>query len=337
MGTNRWSDDHYVARATHRAATSTPTFAYTDDVVKGKTKAEVHEKLDPKSKIRESCDSDTNPNSRAVAVMLDVTGSMADVPIIMQKSLPKLMGLLLQKSYLECPHILVGAIGDASVINGTQCDKAPLQVGQFESGIEIENDLTNLYLERGGGGQQTESYELAMYFLARHTKMDCFTKRNQKGYLFIIGDEQPYNSVNKDEVKKIIGDDLQANIPVEEILAELQEKFEVFFVLPNLTSYYNDAKINKRWNELLGQKVLKLDDPAGITELIATTIGVYEGKIDHTDIESDLTDIGTPTLIAGSVSRALAVTSGGKISKKKATGTDIAVAESGAGSGIATL
>ena len=38
----------------------------------------------------------------------------------------------------------------------------------------------------------TESYELAMYFMARHTALDCHEKRGKRGYLFIIGDEMAY-------------------------------------------------------------------------------------------------------------------------------------------------
>ena len=106
------------------------------------------------------------------------------------------MGLLLRKGYLAHPQILIGGIGDAT------CDRAPLQVGQFESGIEIDEDLAKLWLEGGGGGQQTESYELAMYFMARHTSIDCLEKRGQRGYLFLIGDEMPYPKVKRKEVAR---------------------------------------------------------------------------------------------------------------------------------------
>ena len=74
------------------------------------------------------------------SVLMDVTGSMRQVPVILQANLPRLMGLLIRKGYLEHPQILIGAIGDAT------CDTAPLQLGQFESGIEIEEDLGKLFL-----------------------------------------------------------------------------------------------------------------------------------------------------------------------------------------------
>lgn len=332
MGSTRWSDDHYSARVSHRAATGTPTFKYDDDVKRGVVDTKVHDTLNPKGVTnRESCDSDTHPKSRAVGVLFDVTGSMSTVPKIIQKNLPQLMGLLLRKGYLDSPHILIGAIGDAT------CDKVPLQVGQFEAGIEIENDLTNLFLEGGGGGHITESYELAMYFMARHTKIDCFDKRSEKGYLFIIGDEIPYPKIKREEVERITGDTLQADIPVEEIVSELEKRYEVYYILPNMTSNYGRPEVFNRWKELLGQKALKLEDPAGVSELIASTIGLCEGKIDMEDIEGDLADAGSSKAIAKAVSSALVKVEGTRAVTKRAKGTDIAVPESGASSGVATL
>lgn len=35
-------------------------------------------------------------------------------------------------------------------------------------------------------GREKESYELAAYFLARHTATDAWEKRGQRGYVFII-------------------------------------------------------------------------------------------------------------------------------------------------------
>src|SRR6185369_14338805 len=125
-----------------------------------------------------------------------VTGSKGSVPRSLQAKLPQLLGLLLRKAYVRHPQILFGAIGDAT------CDRAPLQVGQFESDNRLDDDLSRILLEGGGGGQQTESYELAMYFMARHTTIDCFDKRGKRGYLFIIGDEMAYGQVKGGEVHK---------------------------------------------------------------------------------------------------------------------------------------
>jgi hypothetical protein len=293
MGTTRWSDNHYRDRARLRARTGKDAFEYDHAIRIGAADRAVHPKMNPRGvKVRESRDSEAHPESHAVAVLFDVTGSMQGVPRVLQAHLPKLMGLLIRKGYLDHPQILIGAIGDAT------CDAAPLQVGQFESGIEIEEDLGKLYLEGGGGGHITESYELALYFMARHTAMDCYEKRGQRGYLFVIGDEIPYANVKRKEVGAIIGDGLQAGIPVEEVIAELQRTYDVYYVLPKMTSNWNNPEVHRRWVELLGQNALRLEEPAAICELIASTIGVAEGKVDLEHLTDDLREAGSSAAVA---------------------------------------
>jgi hypothetical protein len=308
MGGTAWSDAYYSSRAAHLRATGRSAFGYDEDIRAGKAAARVHEKMDPKeikNGCRESRDSDVHPMSNAVAVLFDVTGSMHAVPRMLQKNLCTLMGLCLRKGYLEDPAILVGAIGDAT------CDRAPLQVGQFESGNEIEGDLNRLFLEGGGGGQQTESYELAFYFLARKAAMDCLDKRGKKGYAFLIGDEMPYPRVKRREVKRVFGDRLQADIPLRDIVEEAKQKFEIYFILPNLTSYYDDPRVFECWRSLLGQNAMKLEDPIGISELIASTIGLAEDSVVLSDLAIDLHAAGTDMAVAKSVATTLATVPAG--------------------------
>jgi hypothetical protein len=301
MGGTRWSDEHYHDRKKHRMATGRDAFEHDHAARQGEVAYQVHAKMNPYGvQIRESRDSDAHPESRAVAVLFDVTGSMQRVPRILQENLPRLMGLLLRKGYLDHPQIMIGAIGDAT------CDRAPLQIGQFESGIEIEEDLGRLLLEGGGGAHITESYELAMYFLARHTALDSLQKRGQRGYLFILGDEIPYPRVKRGEVARAIGDKLQADIPIEDLLAELQKSFDVYFVLPKMTHHWNNEAVRGRWTELLGQNVLRLEEPAGVCELIASTIGIAEGKVELEQLADDLDEAGATASVTAAVRKALA-------------------------------
>jgi len=275
-------------------------FTHDADIKAGRSENKVHEKLDPARAntggklVRESVDSPTHPLSRAVAVLFDVTGSMHAVPNRFKDKLNTLMALLVKKGYIEHPHVMFGAIGDAT------CDKVPLQVGQFEGGNEMDEALSLIVLEGGGGGQQTESYELAMYFMSRHAEMDCFNKRSQKGYLFISGDELPYPAVKASEVKRIIGETIQSDIPTEKILEELRDKFEVFWIVPEEGSYINDPHVMEPLRKMFGQNLLILKDAKDVCELIAATIGVAEGYDIH-EVATALKDIGAD---ADSVSRA---------------------------------
>ncbi len=318
MGSSSYSSYVYSARLDDNKAKGVDYFAHDADIHAGKVAASVHEKLDPSKpnaagkKVRESFNSPEHPNSKAVAVLFDVTGSMSDVPRTFVQKLDKLMGFVVKKGYLADPHILFGAVGDAT------CDRVPLQVGQFEAGNEMDEVLSLIYLEGGGGGQQTESYELAMYYMARHTEIDCLNKRGEKGWLFLSGDELPYSKVKKSEVKKFIGDDLQEDIPTTEILEELREKFEVFWILPAQTSNYTDRKVVEPLQAMFGQNLLKLEDPEAVVELIAATIGIGEGY-DLNDVASGLKDLGASASAIGSASKALSVYTNASKGLSKAT------------------
>ena len=158
MGGSSWSDDDYDRKVSHKVNTRGTAFTYTKDISDGVTAPKVHTKLDPKNvKMRESRDSAAHPESNAVMVGLDVTGSMGSVVKAIHAKLPTLMGLLLRKNYLSDPQVMFSAIGDAT------CDKSPLQIGQFESGDEMEDDLGNFHIEGGGGGQQKKVFDHAFF------------------------------------------------------------------------------------------------------------------------------------------------------------------------------
>jgi hypothetical protein len=302
MGSGRWSTNVYDEHRRSKAAAGKTDFDYSDTLHRSDPSAwRVHANLDPHGvTARESRDSDEHPNSTAIAVMFDVTGSMGQVPVTLQKKLPQLLGLLLRKAYVSDPQILFGAIGDAT------CDTVPLQVGQFESDNRMDENLEKLFLEGGGGGQQTESYELAMYFIARHTAIDCWEKRGHKGYLFIIGDEMAYGQVKRDEVREHIADGLELNIALAEIVKELRRRYHVFYVLPKAASYGGDRRILSFWRRLLGQNVLELDDAGAVCETIALAIGMMEGTIDLQAGMEDLKEFSVDASTIQAVTHSLA-------------------------------
>lgn len=295
MGHGSWSDDDYDNRKRDRETKRKSAFAHSDDTMRTtpKEKWEVHPQLNPKGVTRESRDSANHPESLSIAVIFDVTGSMKDVPRILQKGLPKLMGLMLQKGWVEHPQILFGAVGDAT------CDRTPLQIGQFESDIAMENDLGHFLLEGGGGGQTTESYELAIYMASRHFSIDCFEKRKKKGYLFLIGDEMPYPHVKTDEVQSIIGDNMAESITIERIIQEIKEKYHIFMIRPTNTQWGQNEKVQQGWVSLLGQAyVVRLEYPDAISETIALITGITEGKITLDEGIKEIRNLGEATLSA---------------------------------------
>jgi hypothetical protein len=235
-----------------------------------------HPLMNPRGiKARESRDSAEHPASISVVFALDVTGSMGEIPARLAKhELPHFMKLLLDCKIPD-PQLLFMAVGDAT------SDDAPLQVGQFESTAELMDQwLTWSFLEGKGGGQGQESYELALYLLATHTAMDCWIKRKKRGYLLMTGDELPYPAVSKHQVDALIGDKLDDDVPIEEVVAELQETFEPFFLIPDLQ---RRARCERRWRDLLGDHVVCMTDPADTCFVSAGAIGLGERVIADID------------------------------------------------------
>ena len=310
MGGGNWSTDVYASTTGATLRSGKSGFEYTDTTrSRGMAEWKAHETLDPKSvnkngdhagdNIRESLDVPGKADSIAVAVLFDVTGSMGEIPETLLTKLPALLGLVQMKGYVEDPQILFGAIGDAT------SDRVPLQVAQFEADNRMDEHLKNIFIEGNGGGWGYESYELGMYYLARKTYIDCWEKRQHKGYAFIIGDEVPYPQVKAREVRRVIGDEIPGNIPTGDILEELQEKYEVYVVIPATDSGTQEGVINA-WRDYLGQNVILLDDRGESTaEVIAVTVGLAEEAIELAEGLEHLREHATEDVTIKAVEAAL--------------------------------
>ncbi|PBJ11000.1 hypothetical protein [Flavobacterium sp. ACN6] len=245
-----------------------------------------HESMNPKGVIfREARDSDVHPNTVPIILGLDVTGSMGHIPHeLIKEGLPKLMGGIIQGGVPD-PALLFLGIGDH------ECDRYPLQVGQFESGDEeLDMWLTRTYIEGGGGGNAGESYLLAWYFAAFHTKTDAFEKRGQKGLLFTVGDEPGLKILPASAIKEIMGQGQQTYTHLE-LLAEAQKKYDVY----HISVLHSGQAINAdvEWKELLGQNCLSIEDHREIPNVIKKIIcDKHKSSVSGTIPVSDTTSTG---------------------------------------------
>ena len=235
-----------------------------------------HALMNPKGlKVRECRDSADHPNALGIVFALDVTGSMGNIPHLLAKEeLPNLMKLLTACDVAD-PQVMFMAVGDAT------SDQASLQVGQFETTGELMDQwLTWSYLEGGGGGTGHESYELAFYIAAQHTDMDNLVKRKKKGYFFMTGDEFPYPAVSRHQVEALLGEKLDEDIPIEEVIAAAAESYHLFFLIPDQG---RASKVGARWRELLGDHAICMDSPKDTCSVAAAIVGLTEQRIPDLD------------------------------------------------------
>lgn len=235
-----------------------------------------HALMNPKGlKVRECRDSADHPDTLGIVFALDVTGSMGDIPHLLAKQeLPNLMKLLTACGEKD-PQVMFMAVGDAT------SDQASLQVGQFESTAELMDQwLTWSYLEGGGGGSGQESYELAFYIAAQHTDMDNWVKRKKKGYLFMTGDELPYPAVSRHQIEALVGEKLDEDIPIEEVIAAAAESYHLFFLIPDAG---RAKRCGPRWRQLLGDHTIIMESPSDACSVAAAIVGLTEGRIPSLD------------------------------------------------------
>ena len=227
----------------------------------------IDNKMNPRDvDIREARDSAEHPNSFPIILALDVTGSMEAIPRMLVKSgFPTIMERIIANGVAD-PQVLFMGVGDS------QCDSAPLQVGQFESSDELlDKWLTNIYFEGGGGGNGGESYALAWYFAALKTVTDSLEKRSKKGILFSIGDNAVEKDISVREIQQFVGN-TEKSYTASELLSMAREKYDVYHIHVKHGYDMGTKYIAESWTELLGPNMLVANSVDEIPSVIINTI-----------------------------------------------------------------
>ena len=188
MGFSNWSDDTYNSLSKGYVGKSADEI-FSDKEDKDMSPVELD--------IRESRDSDDHPESLAVMVCLDETGSMGRIPeTIAREKLGALMSTIIDNSVKD-PQILFAGIGDHVT------DRSPLQVGQFESGPEeLDKWLSSIFLEGFIGILKISldigctKKSISVFIHSEFSPSNTITKSPGSIILFVIS-----NSINDSELQ----------------------------------------------------------------------------------------------------------------------------------------
>jgi hypothetical protein len=285
MGYSSWSDSAFRSVASRRSS------AGAEEIFR--KEPAIDPLMNPyRVTVREARDSEHHPRSVPVIVAFDVTASMGHIPTRFAKeSLGRLMNQLVENGWVTDPQLLFGAVGDAV------SDRAPLQVGQFESGLEMDLWLTRIWLE-SGGGDLPESYLLAHWFAAHHTASDAWEKRRKKGYLFTIGDA-PNKALTPPHVRRVFGYAPMTKTDDTSVIASARARWNVFHILVSSSGGMPPSSVVEPWKELLGQGLLVLDKDDAINELIGAVLGLCERSLTVGQAERLLVSAGVDAALAG--------------------------------------
>lgn len=178
-------------------------------------------------------------------------------------------GQIMMQKYLEDPAISFCAIGDVT------CDRSPLQVTEFGQGKAVDQLISKMYLEGGGGGNAHESYDLAAYFYANYVSF----KNCQIPFFFVTGDEKFFEITKKDAVKQLLGKEIQEDINSFKEWERLKTKYNTFLIKKPYGSSEQD--ILNQWYQGIGEeRVLNIVTPKACIDVMLGAIALTSGSRD---------------------------------------------------------
>lgn len=229
-----------------------------------------------------------------IEVTCDTTGSMGGEVDTEMAVLPDLYEAVAKVLPGYDPQLCLGIFGDV-------CDRFVMCRPQFEmEAPKIVEYLKEMAPQRAGG-DSPEDPQYAMF--ARAYLTDAYTNRiGLKGYHFVVTDATSHGTLERETINRVFGEKVFENelenmtqVPsAEEMIRVLKSKTHQFILLVG-KAYPLDY-----WRELCGDKsVIVIDSTRQLPVVISAIIGLTEGTLDITDLETHLgNDVVSRRLIA---------------------------------------
>jgi hypothetical protein len=241
---------------------------------------------------------DMNPSGRIITVrkkspvidVTDVTGSFSDALVNFFRVSPMAFLEIVKYLGIENFEQMVMLFGDAT------SDRIPLQVSEPVCGIELDDWLIKCCLrEKGGGNTLEESSELAAWFI---WKKVILPEILEMPFCFFSTDEKPYNSVNPDHVREILGIRQGiVDLDTKQIFSGLYEKFNgnlfLFLTTYGCDSYYDSysERIYKSWQSYIPKSNIIQVPPGHQKALTDLKLGVIALLSGARNVEEYLVDM----------------------------------------------
>jgi len=253
----------------------------------------LHKSLDPKRWSEEVllCDK-LDP----IVFALDVTGSMGDWSKIIYDKMPMFYGQIMMQKYLTDPSVSFCAVGDYT------CDVAPIQVSEFGQAKEIDQLISKIYLESGGGGGYTESYEFPAYFYLNNVKLE----NTETPFFFVTGDEAFYDTIPKEQIEHHLGVKCQKSVDSYEIWKNLMLKYNVFLIKKPYSHKKDDKVIYNQWKSAIGEeRILSISTPKACIDVVLGAIAITSKTRTLDEYIKDMVERGQTSERVNEVTKAL--------------------------------
>ena len=230
----------------------------------------VDEKMKPWKILRECCDSEEHPQTFPIILALDVTGSMGQTAIEVQKKLNPIMTEILEDKSIKDPELMIMALGDLDY------DGSPIQISQFESDTRIAVNLDKVYFENGGGGNDWESYTAAWYMALKHCQLDCW-KRGKKGLIITMGDEPLNPYLPAKELSRITGDNVGQDVSTKDLYEQVKDKYDIVHICIESVCYPDQTSRKRSFDKVLGGENVVISSVDDLHKKIVAIVRKHAG------------------------------------------------------------
>jgi len=191
---------------------------------------------------------------------------------VVYDKLPMFYRQIQDQKYLSDFAISFAGVGDIT------CDRNPIQVTTFEQGIALDETLTTLDLEGGGGrGELRESYEMLAFYYAHF--VDFEPEPDEKPFLFFVCDEAPRRDISGFDLKKHFGG-THHDTTTHRVFQELTSRYRTFALC---TPYREggfpreDEEVRSEWRLFLPETTITVIEPRSIIDVMLGIIALRTG------------------------------------------------------------
>lgn len=217
---------------------------------------------------------DVSSDSRQPMVIgVDVTASMAHWPAEIFDRLPLLFNTLSQ--YDPALELAFAAIGD------TRAFQWPLQASGFGKGFDLERVLKGIYPEGQDRSSidNPESYGIFARWLNRRVSAPKAPSQDPgRPFCIIFGDITMHPSHTPAEVRRVLGDHVQADIDCRDEFRQVAARWDTWFL--RTARCWEPQQTDAQWGDAIGHdRILVIEDDLRAVDIAMALVAKRWGRL----------------------------------------------------------
>lgn len=204
-----------------------------------------------------------------IVYLTDGTGSMGENVGKAFLAMGEQFAMLNFLADLYQPDLSVGVVQDV-------CDRhPPHQMAEWESDNRAADHIRDLVPDHGGG-DETEDYQLGLWYLLTQTDVDIH-RYGLKPYCLLVADQICREQVRPDEVSTYLGHAMSGQMSTRDVCQKLLANWHLFYVQVGSGGGGSNNWVTDWWRDKMGRdRVVIVPDPDRLAEVQAGLVYATE-------------------------------------------------------------